>query len=88
MDTLVAAQGFFAKHGVDALGDPMPYTIWEIECANPVFKADMRLISEPLPAMLGVSMQAHQYWSGVSPNDEPVWEVLMPLPITVVRQVE
>ncbi|MBI1947513.1 MAG: DUF2441 domain-containing protein [Deltaproteobacteria bacterium] len=95
------AESMFAWERVDdaywfrgQFGAPR-HRIWEIECQKSGFRADPRWLTLAGSA-LATSHAAHSYWSG-----EPVdgywpalsgaglrWEILVPMPVTVVRCIE
>lgn len=59
--------------------------IWEVE-SDVAFKADMRLLTLQ-GSLLGLSYNAHRYWSGISSGNNPVWEYLMVPPVRVLRRM-
>jgi len=60
--------------------------IWEVE-SDVAFKADMRLLTLQ-GSLLGLSYNAHRYWSGISSGNNPVWEYLMVPPVRVLRRMD
>ncbi len=70
-------------------------TIWEVETADPGFRADMSLL-QTLPETGDVLQLADIYWAQFEGYDRsgmptewgpPVWEVLLSAPVRVVRAV-
>lgn len=59
--------------------------IWELH-AQSYFIADMRLLTAG-NSILWYSYLAHKYWKG-EPSEDPLWEVLLVPPVTVLRSVE
>lgn len=86
-ETIDDARKFRALFSKDATGNPIPAAIWEVK-GKGGFRADMALISGQQATILPMSYLAHTYWSGTTPNPEPFWEVVLPLPIWVVRRIE
>jgi len=60
--------------------------IWEVQ-SDVVFKADIRLLTLR-DSLLVLSYNAHQYWSGISYEDNPVWEYLMVPPVKVISRID
>ncbi len=78
-EALVFRQGFGAP----------THPIYEVECER-WFEADMHLL-ESGESILMQSHYAHCYWAqrpgAPLPCRPPLWEVLLPLPLTVLRRV-
>ena len=60
--------------------------IWEVE-SDIAFKTDMRLLTLQ-GSLLILSYNAHQYWSGMSSGNNPVWEYLLVPPVRVIRRID
>jgi len=60
-----------------------PVTVWEIE-GEGYHKADWNLLRAETFAH-GIQ-NAHRYWRG-DETEEPIWEIVMPLPVTVAEKV-
>lgn len=64
--------------------------IYEVLTDDVVHCGDMRLLNDDCP-VLELYRRAHLYWSGktvkLKEGQEPFWEVLIPLPVLVGRQI-
>jgi hypothetical protein len=65
-------------------GNPWPAArIWEVE-ADSAFRADMSLLTLGA-TILRASYDADLYWSGgANPDRPPCWELVLPVPVTVL----
>ncbi|MEV0080893.1 hypothetical protein AB0H58_31160 [Nocardia neocaledoniensis] len=78
-------------------------TVWEVECEKAGHRADMSLIRAGVKASapdtengnsISNALQfAHLYWQGYDHGgnqafDAQLWEIVLPLPVTIVRRVD
>lgn len=76
-EDLDAARQFIESQG------QYPVTVWEIE-GEKFHKADATLLSAD--TFVDGAQNAQEYWSGAA-TDNPVWEIVLPLPARVRRKV-
>lgn len=69
----------------DENGMPLQATVWEVTTPTPPgHRGDMRLLSLGSNWLVAWTLM-HRYWQGES-SDEPLWELLLSPPVSVLRR--
>ncbi len=81
-ETIAEAQLFKAAYGDEE--NP----IFEVFTSNKFFRGNMELLNNN-QSNLVCSYLAHEYWKGSQgPNEQPFWELLLELPVTIGQRIE
>lgn len=75
------------KHWIDLLGCHNA-VIWEIEYNSMPVKLDATYLTFDIEnlSFISAAIFASLYWGGKA-SDSPLWELLIPAPVTVIRQI-